>query len=119
VISTDITRTLQSGYSELIGLYPPGSSGDGITMNGAFNEKQLPPLKIRQRESANNGTIGPMLNGYVPIPIYNYLEDNINDFEYCPYADEIHSDRSKHHPEIYDNLTAEIMPIVRKPLAKS
>jgi hypothetical protein len=76
-------------------------------------------MKIRHRETLINEAIGPMLDGYVPIPIYNYLEDNINDFEYCPYADEIHTDRSKHHPEIYDNLTDEIMPIVRKPLAKS
>ena len=27
MVSTDVLRTMQSGYSELMGLYPPGESG--------------------------------------------------------------------------------------------
>lgn len=48
--STDVNRTIQSGYSELMGLYPPGLSDaepltPGMVQN--INEDWAVPFKVR------------------------------------------------------------------------
>ena len=49
--STDVNRTIQSGYSELMGLYPPGKSGaPKLTQGMIDNMKEgigMPPFKVR------------------------------------------------------------------------
>lgn len=54
--STDVNRTLQSGYSELMGLYPPGESdapqltqGEVDSLSGAGR----PPFRVRDAEQIN------------------------------------------------------------------
>ncbi len=49
--STDVLRTMQSSYSELLGLYPPGiveKPSDKVMM-AMKNNKALPPFKIRDK----------------------------------------------------------------------
>ncbi len=45
VQSTGIERTLQSGYSELLGLYPPKTQKN---VDLQTNRKLQPPMKIRE-----------------------------------------------------------------------
>jgi len=47
------------------------------------------------------------------------MSDSIYDFDNCPYADEQNSDTWHNHPEIFNDLSADIMPIIRRPLARS
>lgn len=47
------------------------------------------------------------------------MTDNNRDFDSCPYADAFNSNRWKNHPEIFNDLASQMMPIVRHPLAES
>ena len=56
--SDDVIRTIQSGYSELMGLYPPGKSGaaklsDGMKMN-LEDGIGMPPFKVRDADLINS-----------------------------------------------------------------
>lgn len=49
--STDVLRTMQSSYSELMGLYPPGlvpemTEGEKESLS---SRKGLPPLRFREK----------------------------------------------------------------------
>lgn len=49
--STDIYRTLQSSYSELLGLYPPGAGQQDLSqgeLKSLSNGKGMPPMKIKK-----------------------------------------------------------------------
>jgi hypothetical protein len=53
MLSTDVFRTIQSAYSELMGLYPPGT-GKPLTEREhklLRSNKSLPPIKIRNSNS--------------------------------------------------------------------
>jgi hypothetical protein len=120
VQSTTVYRAIQSGYSELMGLYPPiqkrvMKSADTASM---LSEKSLPMLRVRSKHHLLGGGAIPDLS-YVPIPIFNFLDDNDQDYNNCKYADELASDNWKNHPEIFNEVAEEIMPIARHPLAKS
>lgn len=47
------------------------------------------------------------------------MSDSIYDFDSCPYADEQNSDNWHNHPEIFNNVSDQIMPVVRGPLARA
>ena len=96
--STMYNRTMQSGYSELMGLLPPGSSS-----RNSLTRKQVealqpgqpasPPFKVRGSEQlqASLGT-DALPNGFQGIPIYNYLDmpmaDDL-DLKGCGYVDKV------------------------------
>lgn len=92
VQSTDVNRTIQSGYSELMGLYPAGN-GPKISQAQADNlatGKGMPPIKIRNAAVVNM-ELGqnPLPNGFVSVPIFAYLNVDINDqlsMDACPYV---------------------------------
>lgn len=117
--STAVDRTLQSGYSELLGLYPPGTGGQRLTEKQAesLSDKAMPPLRIRAGNSFQQ--LSGLQQDLVQVPIFNFISDSVYDIDSCVYADLQYSDYSHNHPEIFDDLTAEIMPIVRHPLAVS
>lgn len=73
VQSTTSIRAIQSGYSELMGLYPPKRKSE-ILNEPALQNKTLPPMKLRSI-LMNSG----LETTYVPIPIYNFLDDNDRD----------------------------------------
>lgn len=75
--STTVYRALQSGYAELMGMYPP----QYYETESYIKSKHLPPMAVRNQ-------LIPDLE-YVPIPLYNYLSDDSRAaLDSCPYADE-------------------------------
>ena len=102
-----------------MGLYPPGTGEVSQFKASLDSEKLMPPMKIRQSTMSKQSESGGLMYGYVQIPIFNFMEHNINDFEDCPYADSQNAYTWKNHPEIFNDLSLEILPIVRKPIGKS
>jgi len=54
--STDVNRTITSGYSELLGLFPPGQSGAAkLTLQEQNNLMSIasPPFKVRNAKQLN------------------------------------------------------------------
>ena len=82
VQSTDVNRTIQSGYSELMGLYPPGN-GPKLSQaqtNKLTTGKGMPPIKIRDAAAVNIELgLNPLPNGFVSIPITTFINLDIND----------------------------------------
>lgn len=92
--STDVDRTLQSGYSELLGLYPP-SSAKGAELSAGEQKslesgRGLPRIKIRDAASINQKLGASTLpNGFVSVPISTFADKNIQDdvsYGGCPYS---------------------------------
>lgn len=84
-------RTLQSTYSELLGLYPPNSHQK--LHSEKLSEKALPPLKLRRRSAAVGleGTLkqnlakeAAFLDAYVAVPVYSYLSKTTPDDDIQP-----------------------------------
>jgi len=97
-----------SGYSELLGLFPPKRSS-----LLSFREKHEPPMKLRVSH-----------DGYLPIdeirmaPVFNHLSEN-DDLSYrgCPYTgsyDEYHWSSNDSFTIVADY----ILPVVRKPFCQ-
>ena len=76
-------RTLQSGYSELIGLYPPAYSSQSLTtkeVQNLIDGKALPPIKVRRSKDINAVLEkSAVFNGTVQIPMYAYLNPSLQD----------------------------------------
>jgi len=58
--STNVPRTYQSGYSQILGLFPPGSQdvpAAQLSQTEVYNlkntEKGVPPFKVRDAASIN------------------------------------------------------------------
>ena len=72
MVSTDQNRTIQSGYSELMGLYPPGYGEqltDGMVMNLRAGVGLL-PFKVRDADSINTGLgLWPVPNGFEAVDV--------------------------------------------------
>lgn len=99
VQTTSYDRTFQSAFSELMGMFPPGSLTDsemltqsqldGLTVNG----RGMPPISIRNA-NAINIDLGrnPLPNGFVSIPVFNFqnaaIIDDIN-MSGCSYVSDV------------------------------
>ena len=73
--STNVFRTLQSGYSELMGLYPPGS-GEKMTpeQSQAVSTFSAPPFGVRDADKINGELNDEALPDYflqMPITTFN------------------------------------------------
>ena len=84
MISTDVNRTIQSGYSELMGLYPPGqqSGAEPLTSGMAKNIRQewTTPFKVRDAEKINDQLgFAALPNEFTAKPILLYLNPDLND----------------------------------------
>ena len=96
--STNVNRTMQSGYSELMGLYPPGS-GDQLTQAQikALSDVSAPPFKIRSANQINEQLNADALPGRpVAVPISVYNNNNIQDdvsTDGCPYINMVEKSR--------------------------
>ena len=54
------------------------------------------------------------------IPVYNFMDGNLKDFEYCPYSKATFNYWINTNPEeTYKDVSTFVLPIVRHPLAKS
>lgn len=86
VQTTDYDRTFQSGFSELMGLFPPGTLLENERLSiseeiGLENDQRgMPPITIRNSESINYA-IGrdPIPNGFVSVPIFEFDNDTMDD----------------------------------------
>ena len=95
--STNVNRTLQSGYSELMGLFPPGS-GEKLTSDQAkvVSSFSAPPFKVRDADKINSELKDAALPDYfVPFPLTVYSNNDINDdcgTYSCDYINTVGSD---------------------------
>jgi hypothetical protein len=88
--STTVYRALQSGYAELMGMYPPQYSELDYSY---VKSKHLPPMAVRSQ-------LIPDI-AYTPIPLYNYLSPNSKAaLDQCPYADAQYTDYWLNKPDI-------------------
>lgn len=79
--STNVNRTMQSGYSELMGLYPPGN-GEKLTaaQGKAVSTFSAPPFGVRNADKINEDLKEQaMPEFYVQIPISEFNNNDIHD----------------------------------------
>jgi len=92
--STNVNRTLQSGYSELMGLYPPGKADTYELSKGERKSlekgRSAPKIEVRDFKSINEHLDKDALpNGFVSVPIYTFSDHNVADdanFKSCRYV---------------------------------
>ena len=124
MMSTDVNRTIQSGYSELMGLYPPGKSGAELLTKGMAknidNPKML-PFKVRDAKTINSQLgFAALPNDFTAMPIFLYMNEDLNDDAStygCPYINNVGNAREV-VPKIwekYDSWREEIY----KPISES
>jgi len=101
VQTTSYDRTFQSAFSELMGLFPPGSLAESelltqTQLNGLnTNGRGMPPMSIRNANSINV-ELGrnPLPNGFVSVPVFNFqnaaIIDDIN-MGGCSYVNKVDS----------------------------
>jgi len=98
--STDVERTLQSGYSELLGIYPPGESGAFKLSQAnlsALQSRGFPPLRVRNASKINEDLGEDALpNGMTSLPVPTFINDSLLDdcsYNGCPYVVSAESQR--------------------------
>ena len=91
--STDVNRTLQSGYSELMGLFPPASSTQSLSQGELESLKSgrgMPKMKVSGADRINSELGSDALpNGFVSLPITTFSDFNLQDdvsYDGCAYA---------------------------------
>ena len=76
--STNVNRTLQSGYSEMMGLYPPGE-GAALKLSSKqvaalASGKGMPPMSIRNTAKINTDLgFSALPFDFVSVPIATYM----------------------------------------------
>ena len=79
--STDVLRTIQSGYSELLGLYPPGAGAEQMAdgeVRSLKSGKGMPPMQIRDADRINNNLgFAALPEGFVSIPVLTYINKSL------------------------------------------
>lgn len=99
VQTTHYDRTFQSGYSELMGLFPPGSLKENEKLSHEellgleVDLRGMPPINIRDAETLNYKLRrDPLPNGFVSVPIFEFQNPTIwDDIGYwsCDYVSEV------------------------------
>ena len=90
---------MQSGYSELMGMFPPQSPSKTNRLTEAQQHAlskggvAFPPFGVRD-SSATNNQLGdkPLPDGYISIPIFNHEEISMADdldLEGCSYVNTV------------------------------
>ena len=122
VQSTNVNRTMQSGYSELMGLYPPGSAP---TLSQAQVEivstgVSSPPFKVRDSDAINEG-LGDfgLPNGFDQVDIAVFDNDDIHDdvsYDGCPFILDTEDARID-DPDVYADYMW-MIDATRKPIGE-
>ena len=90
--STNVNRTITSGYSELMGLYPLGKGTPLTTAQASIiSGVASPPFKVREANKINKNLKLDALPGRpVQVPIFTYNDNNLNDevsVQGCPFVE--------------------------------
>ena len=85
---------MQSGYSEFMGLYPPGKGGAELLPDGLVHDlgPANPPFNVRDsKKVAEELGSYPLPHGFTQIQVMSYNWGNINGFrtESCAYVQEM------------------------------
>ena len=88
IVSTDQNRTIQSGYSELMGLYPP-ESAERLTIGMVTNLRAgigLPPFKVRDVDEINTDLgLWPVSNGFAAVDVKIFGDQDGVDSTSCKW----------------------------------
>jgi hypothetical protein len=123
--STDVNRTMQSGYSELMGIYPP-QAAEAVKLTAGEQKslkegRGLPRMSLRDASSINEELGENALpNGFVSVPITTFVDLNIMDdvsYDGCTYANAEVTDRRHIDPTFNDYWW--IANFTRDPLAEA
>mmetsp|Transcript_10832 Transcript_10832/g.13637 ORF Transcript_10832/g.13637 Transcript_10832/m.13637 type:complete len:113 (+) Transcript_10832:358-696(+) len=106
MLSTNVNRTMQSGYSELMGLYPPGQGARlSSNMINAISTVAAPPFKVRDAKTLNDRLGDEALpNAFVQVAIREFNSGDIHDdasTDGCPYINDVGIAR-EHDPTIWE-----------------
>lgn len=80
--STNVNRTMQSGYSELMGIYAPGSgwqltAGEQDSLRSGLG---MPALTVRNAATINSELgANPLPSGYVSMPQITFVNADVKD----------------------------------------
>ena len=93
--STNVNRTMQSGYSELMGLYPPSHESPFVLtpeQSEALKTISAPPFKVKDADAINEklGNL-PLPEGFVQIAITEFNNHDIHDdasTDGCPFIND-------------------------------
>lgn len=104
---------MQSGYSELMGLYPPNQSGAPSLTQEEYaslrSGKAMPPFNVQNEQAINDQLAYQALPfNFTALPLTTFANHDIWDdcgFNGCKYADET-NDARKDDPLIYSNFTS-------------
>eukprot|EP00347_Sterkiella_histriomuscorum_P012548 403368144 len=134
VRSDDVFRTIQSGYAELMGLYPPLTSNNkegnlvshSVMTAGEISSlksgKGMPRLKIRNYNQMKEQLgLNSIVDGYQMIPVFNFIDANYDDdiaFKGCQWASQSKA-HNKKDPATYANVLGDYLEILREPLQKA
>lgn len=119
IISTDVYRTIQSGYSELTGLSQHITEDNPMLLTekqlGSVKEysKSRMPFHVRQIAEISNLGHNATVLGFIPIPIYTYMrgfndgraESNPIDASGCGFANAVDGARWKGGHNAYVDYT--------------
>ena len=104
--STSVLRTIQSGYSELMGMYPPGETSGADKLSQAHVDsftsgKASPPFNVRDYDIINEELgFSALPNDFVSEPIYLRMGHDVHDdvrTHGCHFIKADNRDRLKHH----------------------
>ena len=97
--STNVNRTMQSGYSELMGIYAPGSgwqltAGEQDSLRSGLG---MPALTVRNAANINSELgANPLPSGYVSMPQITFVNADVKDdimFSGCAFVETTQSER--------------------------
>ncbi|CDW71215.1 major acid phosphatase map (histidine-acid phosphatase) [Stylonychia lemnae] len=124
ITSTNYLRTIQSSYSEMMGLYPPHSFTKSKLSEGENQSlksgKGLPKL-ARSSKQEDIERLGSLVDGYTFIPVYNYyelpLEDDVSQ-KTCPFTRDCFNYYYK-TPSEFTQEGKYVLPFMRESVGKA
>lgn len=83
--STDVNRTMQSGYSQLMGLYPPSKESGAAQLTpeeirALDSGRAMPPFRVRDAAVINKDLgVSALPNDFAGVPILVFANEDIHD----------------------------------------
>eukprot|EP00347_Sterkiella_histriomuscorum_P014854 403359272 len=123
--STNVLRTIQSSYAELMGLYPPSPQKQSSLTQGEHDSitsgKGLPKLQLRNHIQKHLNNLHGTIDGYTMIPSFNYYQLTVNDDidqNDCPYAKDAFT-YYLNTPSVFSYEGNYVIPTMREKIGKA